>query len=76
MKTDLKLFDVVALQRAVPEKGLEPGQVGTVVEELSNGAVEVEFSDDEGLAYAFAALGPGDLLKLLYVPVRPGSAMA
>ena len=62
------MLDVVALERDVPEKGLRRGQVGTVVEELGDGAFEVEFSDDDGRAYAFVALKTADLLKLFYQP--------
>ena len=68
MKNTLAMLDVVALERDVPEKGLRRGQVGTVVEELGDGAFEVEFSDDDGRAYAFVALGAADLLKLFYQP--------
>ena len=75
MNTDLKLFDVVALERPVPEKGLTRGQVGTLVEELGSGAFEVEFNDDEGRTYAFAALSPADVLKLVYAP-NPAKGMA
>ncbi|MBI5388482.1 MAG: DUF4926 domain-containing protein [Verrucomicrobia bacterium] len=76
MNAAVKLFDVVALERALPEKGLERGQVGTVVEKLSDGHFEVEFSDDAGRAYAFAALAPQDLLKLRYEPGRTDGAPA
>ncbi len=75
MNTDLKLFDVVALERPVPEKGLTRGQVGTLVEELGGNRFEVEFSDEEGCAYAFAALAPADVLKLVYAP-NSGKSMA
>ena len=45
----IKLLDVVALTQDVPEHNLKRGDVGTVVEILSNGeAFEVEFSDDNG----------------------------
>jgi len=43
--------------------GLLRGQVGAVVE-LLNGAVEVEFSDDDGQAYAELALETDQLLVL------------
>lgn len=68
MKKTLEVLDVVALERDVPEKGLRRGQVGTVVEGLGDGAFEVEFSDDNGRAYAFVALRAPDLLKLFYQP--------
>ena len=51
-KGKIKLLDVVALTQDVPEHNLKSGEVGTVVEILSNGeAYEVEFSDDNGQMY-------------------------
>ena len=48
----IHLLDVVALTEDVPEHNLKRGEVGTVVEILSNGdAFEVEFSDDNGQMY-------------------------
>ena len=48
----IKLLDVVALTRDIPEHNLKRGEVGTVIEILSNGeAYEVEFSDDNGQMY-------------------------
>ncbi|MYK94456.1 DUF4926 domain-containing protein, partial [Candidatus Poribacteria bacterium] len=48
-KGEIKLLDVVALTQDVPEHNLKRGDIGTVVEILSNGeAFEVEFSDDNG----------------------------
>ena len=48
-KGKIKLQDVVALTQDVPEHNLRRGEVGTVVEILSNGeAYEVKFSDDDG----------------------------
>ena len=74
MKPTLKVLDVVALARDLPQKGLTRGQVGTIVEELDDGAFEVEFADDNGRAYAFAALKPTDVLKLRFTPVTAASA--
>ncbi len=48
----------------LPTAGLRRGEVGTVVEEWKDGVFEVEFSDDSGKAYAFAALRPDQLMKL------------
>ena len=76
MNTGLKLFDVVALERPLPEKGLERGQVGTLVEALSSGSFEVEFSDDAGRPYAFAAVTPQDLVRLVDSPGRAGGQPA
>lgn len=61
---DIKLLDVVALTEELPAEGLRRGEVGTVVEEWKDGVFEVEFSDNSGKAYAFAALRPDQLMKL------------
>jgi hypothetical protein len=66
MSKTVRLYDVVALLTDLPEKGLRRGQVGTVVEELGRGAFEVEFSDDEGRAYATLALRPDQFIVLHY----------
>ncbi len=65
-----KLLDVVALTSDLPDRGLRRGKVGTVVEVLSPGTFEVEFSDDEGRAYAQLALLGSQLLVLHYQPQR------
>ncbi len=62
------VLDVVALLTDVPAEGLARGQVGTVVEALDEKAVLVEFSDDQGRAYAVAPCPPSELLVLHYVP--------
>lgn len=61
---EIKLLDLVALMEDLDSEGLRRGEVGTVVEEWKNGVFEVEFSDDSGKAYAFAALRPDQLMKL------------
>ena len=48
----MKLLAVVALTENFPDKHLDRGQVGTLVEELVPGVWEVEFSDLNGRAYA------------------------
>ena len=48
------LLDVVALLADVPGEGLARGQVGTVVKQLDDKVLLVEFSDDQGRAYAVA----------------------
>lgn len=62
------ILDVVALLADLPAKRLTRGQVGTVVEKLTDEAVLVEFNDDEGRAYAIAPCRPAELLVLHYVP--------
>ncbi len=61
---EIKLLDVVAVTEDVPEHGLRRGEVGTVVDRWKDGVYEVEFSDDSGEAYAFAALRAEQLLPL------------
>ena len=73
MKDGVDILDVVALTEDLPERGLQRGQVGTVVEVLEPGMFEVEFSDDEGRAYAFVPLRADQLLMLHYEPVEAGS---
>jgi hypothetical protein len=68
--TQLELLAEVALLRDLPDRGLVRGQVGTVVEILSPGAVEIEFSDDEGRTYATAALAVADLVRLHHTPLE------
>jgi hypothetical protein len=65
----IKMLDVVALMKEVPEKGLKKGQVGTVVEEWAPGVFEVEFSNKQGQAIAFLAAEEKDLLLLHFEPV-------
>jgi hypothetical protein len=62
------VLDVVALLRDLPAQRLARGQVGTVVEQLDDETSLVEFSDDEGRAYAVAPCRWGELLVLHYVP--------
>ena len=62
------LLDVVALLTDIPALGLARGQVGTVLERLDGKASLVEFSDDQGRAYAVAPCQEADLLVLHYVP--------
>ena len=73
MKNGVNILDVVALTEDLPERGLYRGQVGTVVEILESGVFEIEFSDDEGHAYAFVTLKDEQLLVLHYEPVEAGS---
>jgi len=70
MKDKVDILDVVALTDDLPERGLYRGQVGTVVETLAPDTFEVEFSDDEGRAYASLALTANQLLVLHYERVK------
>ena len=62
------LLDVVALLTDRPQDGLARGQVGTVVEPLDGQTAMVEFSDDQGRAFAVAPCSLSDLIVLRYVP--------
>jgi hypothetical protein len=61
------LLDVVALLNDRPAQRLVRGQVGTVVEQLDDRTTLVEFSDDQGRAYAVEACPRAELLVLHYV---------
>ena len=70
MHRKIELMDVVALLVDRPEHGLVRGQVGTVVESLDENVFEVEFSDDDGKAYAMLALPCDQLMILHHQPVE------
>lgn len=65
----ISLLDVVALVNDLPNSGLVRGQVGTVVEILSPGVFEVEFSDDHGRTYAMLPIESEQLIVLHTAPV-------
>lgn len=67
----IKVLDVVALMEELSTAGLRRGEVGTVVEQWEDRAFEVEFSNDSGEPYAFAAVSGEKLLKLYF---RKGKA--
>jgi hypothetical protein len=62
------VLDVVALLADLPEQNLARGQVGTVVEALDNEMALVEFSGDDGRAFALVPCLRADLLVLHYTP--------
>lgn len=70
MLEKIEVLDVVALTHDLPEKNLVRGQVGTVVEQLSQDVFDVEFSDDQGKTYALLPLKADELLVLHHAPVR------
>jgi hypothetical protein len=69
MQNKVNLLDVVALTEDIPQEGLKRGQVGTVVEELTDEIFEVEFSDNQGRSYAQLAVPSEKLLVLYFQPV-------
>lgn len=53
----IKELDVVVLTAAIPNEGLEPGDVGTVVHAYRDGqAFEVEFTTVDGKTVAVATV--------------------
>ncbi len=65
----MKLHDVVALMEAIPEQGLRPGQVGTIIDIYEPGVFEVEFADTSGQTYASVTLRAKQLLPLYQEPL-------
>lgn len=72
MNKEIHRLDVVALVEDLPGRGLVRGQVGTVVEELTPGVYEVEFSDDSGRTYSIGAIDAQSLIVLHYQIARAG----
>jgi hypothetical protein len=70
MKKSFKLFDVVALSEDLREKNLLKGQVGTVVEILSDDYFEVEFSNNKGITYSLVPIKTSQLIRLHFNPAR------
>jgi hypothetical protein len=64
----MKLLDVVAITEDMPDLRLSKGQVGTIVEELDQGLVLVEFADLDGVAYAIAPIPRSKLMDLHHRP--------
>ena len=62
------VLDVVALLGGLPAQRLAREQVGTVVAQLDGETLLVEFSDDQGRAYAVVPRRRTDLFTLHYVP--------
>ncbi len=60
----IKLLDVVALLRGVPEKRLLRGQIGTVIECYSNTEFEVEFSDNNEKTISMLTLSTDEIMLL------------
>jgi len=62
------VLDAVALLADLPAQGLARGQVGTMVERLDEENSLIEFSNDQGKAYAIAPCPVSQLLVLHYDP--------
>lgn len=68
MREPIELLDVVALLDDLPAAGLKAGQVGTIVELLDEAHALVEFSGDDGVAFAIEPVAKSQLLMLRYEP--------
>lgn len=64
MTKPLHLFDIVALLIDLPDEKISTGQVGTIVEELTENVFEVEFADAKGRTITSCAVAATNLLKL------------
>jgi hypothetical protein len=64
----MKLLDVAATLDDMPEMKLAKGQVGTIVQELADDMVLVEFADLDGIAYAIEPISRHKLMGLHYRP--------
>ena len=62
----ININDVVALLENFKEHGLSRGDVGTVVETLSDDTFLVEISDSSGKALKMAELNENQIMKLNY----------
>jgi Domain of unknown function (DUF4926) len=60
----IKLLDVVALLKEVPEKKLLRGQIGTVIERYTDTDFEVEFSDNNGKTISMMTLSTDEIMLL------------
>ncbi|MDP4237130.1 MAG: DUF4926 domain-containing protein [Bacteroidota bacterium] len=66
MSDQINELDLVVLLEELPAKGLPRGQVGRVIGEMGSGIYEVEFSDSDGVAFAFLPLRERQIMKLLF----------
>jgi len=69
----MNMLDVVALVQDLPERGLQWGQVGTMVKELASDVFEVEFSHNNGRTYATLALKTSQFMLLHFSPLDQAS---
>ncbi|MEO8230721.1 MAG: DUF4926 domain-containing protein [Ignavibacteriota bacterium] len=70
MKKIFNLLDIVALSSDLPNEGLLKGQVGTIVEILSDHVFEVEFANDKGVAYAILPIKSSQIIQLHFNPAK------
>ena len=66
MKTEINLFDTIALISDLPDNKLRKGQVGTIVEKLAKNVYEVEFCDKKGQTILSTSIKTDKMLLLHY----------
>ena len=71
----IKLLDVVALTKNLPQHGLIQGEIGTVVEAYPKGGYEVEFIAQDGYTYALIAAKKEQLIALKQKPDRAAKSL-
>jgi hypothetical protein len=76
MKKIFNLLDIVALSEDLPKEGLLKGQVGTIVEILSDEIFEVEFSNNKGITYSLLPLKSSQLIQLHFNPAKSARTYA
>ncbi|MEP7234718.1 MAG: DUF4926 domain-containing protein [Ignavibacteriota bacterium] len=64
--SEINELDLIVLLEEIAERGLPRGQVGRVIQEMESGIYEVEFSDSDGVAFAFLPLHQRQIMKLLF----------
>lgn len=64
----MRLLDVVAMLEDMPSQHLLKGQVGTIVEELDDRNVLVEFGNLDGVTYALTPIAVDLLMELRHSP--------
>lgn len=62
----IKVSDIIALLTDIPDKNLIKGQVGTIVEVLSDNNYEVEFCNQKGETVSTCPVESNNLLLLHY----------
>ena len=70
MTPQFNLLDIIVLAEDSPKSKLRRGSMGTIIEVFDGKDVFlVEFSDDNGVAYATEFLKPAQLIKVFHAPL-------
>jgi hypothetical protein len=63
---NIKLLDTVVLAKELPDSGLQPGDIGVIVELYEPDGVEVEFVSATGTTQALVTLKASDVRSVNY----------